>query len=168
MRGVIAQTKREADVAKAVVFEIAQQQGITVFVAQVVHRFVKNGADAIPVGRGFGIGEELFHGLPFVREAAVVVAQLVEGRKSRAAVEPANEGCAIRQFLRQRPGLAREIGKDALGDVASEIGRIHAPHRSRIHEVRMPCDDLAERGFVTVLGVSALQLCVRLLVHLIH
>src|SRR2546423_1783568 len=30
-------------------------------------------------------GEELFHGLPFVRAAAVVVAQLVEGRKARAA-----------------------------------------------------------------------------------
>jgi len=81
LRRVITHAEREADGVEIVVLEKAEQQGIAVFVAQVVHRFIENRADAIPVRRGFGVGKELFHGLSFVREAAAVVAQLVEAAK---------------------------------------------------------------------------------------
>ncbi|HZL78677.1 MAG TPA: hypothetical protein VFC17_07465 [Candidatus Limnocylindrales bacterium] len=91
LRGVVADAEREADGAEILVLEIAQQKRFAVFVAEAVQGFVEHGADEFPVRGGFGIDEELFHGLSFVCEPTAGVAQVVECRVARATVQPAGD-----------------------------------------------------------------------------
>jgi hypothetical protein len=64
--------------------------------------------------------------------------------------------------------FAGEVHKDALGDVAGQIGGFHLAQGGGVNEVRVTAHDLAEGGFIRVFGVFAQQLGVGLLVHLTY
>ena len=81
-----------------------------------VEGFIEHRRDALPVGGGIGVGEELFHGLPFVRLPAAGVAQVVKGRVARGAVKPASQRAFAGESFRKRARFTNEIREDALGN----------------------------------------------------
>jgi hypothetical protein len=87
-----------------------------------IEGFIQRGTDVFPVGGGFGVGEELFHGLPFVFAAPARVAEMVESGVAHGAVQPAGERGVGGNFSRHVAGLAREVGENRLREVGGGRG----------------------------------------------
>lgn len=121
-----------------------------------------------PVGWGFGCEMKLFHGLPFALGAARFIAIEIARREPRATIQPADETCLGTQMRADGAGFTGEIGEDALGHVAREVGGIDLPQRRRIDEIGVTRDYLGKGGFRAAFGVVAEQLGIGLIVHLTH
>jgi hypothetical protein len=78
------------------------------------------------------------------------------------------EGRLGAEFPTDFAGLAGEIGEDALGHVAREIGGIDLAQRGGKDEVRVTRDDFGKGGFPAMFGLGAEQLGVGLVLHLTH
>src|SRR5262249_33575187 len=74
LSGVIAHAQRLAHSPKIELLEVAEQQGLALLIAQLRHRFVERRTNAFPVLADFRVDYQLFHGLPFLRDAAAIVA----------------------------------------------------------------------------------------------
>ena len=105
------------------VLEESQHQRIVVGLVQSGEGFLQKWTQAAPVRRGFGRWVKSFHGLPFARVPAEIVAPEIEGEIARATAQPAGRRSVRIQFSGQGPCAARKAGKDILGNVTREIGR---------------------------------------------
>ncbi len=153
LRGIITHAQRETHGAEILVLKKPQQHRLPVGVVQFAHGLVKDGTDALPIRGCLGSGIKLFHNLSFVYLAAALIAQQTQPGVTCGAIKPTREGSLCGQRGGQRPRFAGEVGKDALGDFARQLGRAHLPPRSRINQVGVPGDDFAEGRFRLLPGV---------------
>lgn len=93
---------------------------------------------------------------------------MIQRKKARAAVKPAQEGGFSGQGMAEVFCFAGEVGENVLGNVVRLIGRTHLAHGGSINHVRMAAHNLAEGGFVPVFRVVAQQLGVGLFLHLTY
>lgn len=96
----------------------------------------------------------------------VGIPPLIERSKTGAAIKPAQQRSVRIQGPDKGRRFAGEIGEDALGHIASEIGRTGLTQGRRVNRVRVTHDDVAERGFPAVFSVIAQQLGIGRIAHL--
>ena len=90
--GVVAHADGRAHRTEVLVLIEAQDKDVVVRFAEFGHGVVEHGPQALPIGRGIGGRDELFHNLPFTRLAPELVAAEVEREVAGAAAQPAGEG----------------------------------------------------------------------------
>jgi hypothetical protein len=69
-------------------------------------------------------------------------------------------------MIRGFSGIFRQRDEHPLRNVLGEVGVIHHPDRSGMHEIDVPPDQLGERRFGAAFGVGAQQLQIGFCVHL--
>jgi hypothetical protein len=149
---LFARAEHERHVVRGLPFKIAQQQCVTVQLAQLTQRGVQVRGDMFPDDFGFG-GKQFVHGggLLFAGATPHIGADDVGGEVLRRAVQPAGEDRTIHEL----PRILCESHKHTLSHVLGQVRIANHAQGSGIDKVNVPSHEFGKRRLRAALRVIA-------------
>ena len=150
--GLVADAENLRHLLRRLAFEVTQQQGLAVRLAQLAQRGIQMRCDVFPAGIRFG-GKQFVHGngLLFTIATAYLGADGIGGEVLCRAMQPAGQNRPVGQLWR----IFCEGHKYTLGHVLGQVCVPDHSQRGGINEVNVPADEFGKRGLRAAPGIIA-------------
>jgi hypothetical protein len=157
---LIADAEGLGDLVRGLAFEVTEQQGVAVGLAQGAERGVEMRRDLFPGGVRFGA---FIHGggLLFAHASPDVGTDSVGGNILRGAMEPPGEHGPVCE----PGGVLRQGHEHGLGDVLREVRVANHPQRSGVDQVDVPPREFGKGGLGPLSGVITQEVAIGRAVH---